>query len=192
MNAAEQLVEAYFQHVGGCFTRGDVKVSNGVGRQFDLVALKLSPRQAFHIEVDVTHELGWCRKPAERSAYIEKKFFGAPPERKGASAGRTDFERGKTYFNAILAQYERLGLASQRIQRVLVSWVLHEDHTVAYRQLDHESNAASGSYKVHFISFRNLILPALLQEVGKSNYENEMLRVLSLTKQRLAQVGAGA
>ena len=190
MNATEQLVEAYFQLVGECLTRGDVKVQRGAGRQLDLVAYNVHTKQAFHIEVDVTHELGWCRSPDKRTMYIEKKFFGAPPERAGASAGRTDFERGKRYFPAICSQYGQLGFKSSEVTRVLVSWVLHEDHNVTHTQLSHMSGAAGGNYVIHFLSFRNLVLPALLGQVGKSNYENEMLRVLSLAKQRDEQIDA--
>lgn len=188
MNAAEQLVEAYFQHVGGCLTRSDVKVHCGAGRQFDLIAYSVPTEQAFHIEVDVTHKLSWSRSPAKRAMYIEKKFFGVPPERTGASSGRTDFERGKCYFPAIRSQYSQLGLNPDKITRVLVSWVLHEDHAVTHKKLPHLSAVAGAAFAIHFLSFRNLVLPALLGQVGTSNYENEMLRILSLTKQRDEQI----
>lgn len=188
MNASERLVDSYFQHVGGCMTRGDVKVHKGAGRQFDLVAYKVATRQAFHIEVDVTHELGWSRRPGQRVAYIEKKFFGAPQERNGATSGRTDFERGKNYFSAIIDQYRSLGFRPSDVTRVLVSWVLHEEPKVAYKKFMHQSLVTGRRHAVHFVSFRNLVLPALLEKVGKANYDNEMLRVLSLTKQRDRQI----
>lgn len=187
MNATEKLVEAYFQHVGNCLTRSDVKVKGGVGRQFDLIAFQVRSAQAYHIEVDVTHELGWCRSTEQRFAYIERKFFGTPPMREGASSGKTDYEKGKNYFSAIKAQYRALGLRPSSVRRVLVSWVLFEDQHATYSKLRHRSQATGVSCDIHFLSFRNLILPALMQAVGKSNYENEMLRTLSLAVQREKQ-----
>ncbi|MDQ2822274.1 MAG: hypothetical protein M3Y65_18135 [Pseudomonadota bacterium] len=120
MNAAEHIVDAYFRLVRGCFTLADKKVVKGNNRQLDILAYHLKSREAFHIEVGVTHQENWCLSAEDLGPHFDKKFFGAPPKLNGATNGTTDFEKGKSYWEKITATYEEVGFAPDEVKRIWV------------------------------------------------------------------------
>lgn len=187
MNAAEHIVDAYFRLVRGCFTLADKKVIKGNNRQLDILAYHLRSRDAFHIEVGVTHQENWCLSVEELGPQFEKKFFGAPPERKGAEGGATDFEKGKSYWNQITATYEEVGFSSEEIKRVWVCWIVTGADGRAPIDVEFQSKHLNRSFPIQVLSLRDFVLPQLQDKIGTANYDDELLRVLGFVKQREIQ-----
>lgn len=187
MNAAEHIVDAYFRLVRGCFTLADRKVLGGNNRQLDILAYHLKDRLAFHIEVGVTHRENWCPTLEELGPQFEKKFFGISPERKGRSAGTTDFEKGKNYFPKIEATYREVGFAPADVKRVWVCWIVKNHKDAKPIETDHHSQHLSQSFKIEVLSLRDFVLPELANAIGTANYDDEILRTLGFVKQRERQ-----
>jgi hypothetical protein len=187
MNAAEHIVDAYFRLVRGCFTLADRKVLAGNNRQLDILAFHLKRGEAFHVEVGVTHRENWCPTLGELSPQFEKKFFGAPPERAGKNSGTTDFEKGKTYWPQIQATYKEVGFKPEDIRRVWVCWVVKGHNDTAPIKLNYESPRLKQTFDIEVLSLRDFVLPALQNEIGTANYDDEILRTLGFVKQRELQ-----
>jgi hypothetical protein len=183
MNTAEQIVEAYFRLCKGCFTYPDLKVPNGNNRQIDLLAVNLVSGEKFHVETGVTHELGWNKDIEGLAARFQRKFLGAPKERSGE---KTDHAKGKNYFAQILAAYRSVGIDPDEIQRVWVCWVVkgNGDHR---RSLDDYAKRHSMKRSIVVLSMRDRVLPELQDAVARSNYDDQVLRTLSLLKQMEVQ-----
>jgi len=162
----------------------DVKVVDGNNRQCDLLAVNLVTQEQFHVESSVTHDLSWLRSDADLREIFDKKCLGVPPMREGEN---TDHAKGKTYFENILDTYRREGLDPLRVQRVFVTWGLSRK-TEPILQDFLESYAAEHGIHVQVMLFRDRILPELTDHVSTSHYEDEVLRTLSLLKQRDLQV----
>ncbi len=187
MNAAEHIVESYFRLCKGCFTLSDRKVENGVGRQLDLLAVNLHERAQLHIEVAVTHRTHWCPTRDQLTPYFEKKFFGAPPERESESGKGTDFEKGKSYFEEIQRAYSSLGLDPEKISRVVVCWFVKGEDNKLPIKITVQSKQVKREFRIEVLSMRDLILPELMNTIGTSNYDDEVLRTLTFIKQREIQ-----
>lgn len=187
MNAAEHIVDAYFRLVRGCFTLGDRKVTRGNNRQLDLLAYNLSEQIAFHIEVGVTHQENWCATLDELAPQFEKKFFGASPERKGKTAGTTDFEKGKSYWKQIGATYSEVGFNPSLVRRVWVCWVLKGQTCSSPIIHRFQSQHLGQTFEIEILGLRDYVLPALEVAIGTSNYDDEILRTLAFVKQRELQ-----
>lgn len=187
MNAAEHIVDAYFRLVLGCFTLVDQKVLRGNNRQLDLLAYHLKLRFAFHIEVGVTHRQNWCPTLEELGPQFEKKFFGTSPERKGKSAGTTDFEKGKNYFTNIEETYREVGFEPAEVRRVWVCWIVKNHEDTKPIETEHHSERLSRSFKIAVLSLRDFVLPELANAIGTANYDDEILRTLGFVKQRELQ-----
>jgi hypothetical protein len=192
MNAAEHMVDAYFRLARDCFTLADRKVVRGNNRQLDLLAYHLKNRYAYHIEVGVTHQENWCPTLEELYPQFEKKFFGAPPERKGKNAGTTDFEKGKSYWAQIEATYRDVGLNPSRIKRVWVCWIVKGQKDSKPIYLTFKSKHLSRSFKIEVLSLRDFVLPELQNAIGTANYDDEILRTLGFVKQRELQTAVAA
>lgn len=188
MNAAEHIVDAYFRLARGCFTFPDCKVKSGNNRQLDILAFHLKTKSAFHIEIGVTHRENWCPTLEELSPHFEKKFFGAPPERKGRSEGTTDFEKGKSYWNQIETTYKEIGFNSETVQRIWVCWLVKGLTDAKPIKRSFHSKHLSKSFDIEIISLRDHVLPELEKAIGTSNYEDEVLRTLGFLKQREIQI----
>jgi len=190
MNAAEHIVEAYFRLCRNCFTISDRKVTSGNNRQLDILAYDLKKKQQFHIEVSVTHRETWCSTTAELKAEFERKFFGRPPKREGASKGATDFEKGKSYFSKIEEAYSECGFSPSSVKRVWVCWMVkardNSKPIVEQFSLDHPK----GSFQIEILSLRDYVLPALEKAIGTANYDDEILRIVGFMKERESQVKA--
>lgn len=187
MNAAEHIVDAYFRMARGCFTLADRKVTRGNNRQLDILAYHLKQDSAFHIEVGVTHQKNWCPTLSELGTHFEKKFFGAPPERKGKSAGTTDYEKGKSYWRQIEATYREVGFDPERVQRVWVCWTVKNQKDSEPIKLQYQSTHLSRSFEIEVLSLRDFVLPRLQNAIGTANYDDEVLRMLGFVKQRELQ-----
>lgn len=187
MNAAEHIVDAYFRLDRGCFTLADRKVTRGNNRQLDLLAAHLTKGDQFHIEVGVTHQENWCPTIDELGLQFEKKFFGVPPERKGSTAGTTDFEKKKSYWPQIEATYKEVGFDPLKVQRVWVCWIVKGRRDS--RPIKHifHSKHLSRSFEIEVLSLRDFVLPELQNAIGTSNYDDEILRTLGFVKQRELQ-----
>ena len=185
MNTAEHIVESYFRLCRGCFTRADLKVEGGVGRQFDLLAYNIKNDEQFHIEVGVTHRMNWCPSIDQLTEYFEKKFCGVPPKRKDKSSGTTDFEKGKSYFLQIKAAYSAADFKPARVRRVVVCWVVKglKDHENERPILTaYKSQHLGRKLNIEVLSLRDLILPELKNTIGTANYDDEILRTIGFIK----------
>jgi hypothetical protein len=190
MNAAEHIVDAYFRLCRKCFTLSDLKVKQGNNRQFDLLAHDLAKGESFHIEVGVTHRPNWCHTVKELESQFDKKFFGAAPKRDDASAGRTDHERKKNYFEQIQATYRLVGIDPAKVKRVWVCWLVKGRDTSVPLHHKFRSAALGREFEVEVLGLRDLVLPQLQAEIGTSNYEDEVLRTLGFLKQSSDQKAA--
>lgn len=187
MNAAEHIVESYFRLRRGCFTFSDRKVTKGNNRQLDILAYHVKEKLQFHIEVGVTHRQNWCPTLQELGPQFEKKFFGAPPERKGKTGGTTDYEKGKSYFSQIEETYAEAGFLPAEVKRVWVCWIVKEEENIKPLVLPFHSKHLNRTFEIEVLSLRDFVLPELADAIGTANYDDEILRTLGFVKQRELQ-----
>jgi len=180
MNTPEKIVESYFRLCRDCFTMADTKVINGNNRQIDLLAVNLITNEQYHVEVSVTHQENWCPTTADLFADFEKKYFGAPPKREGR---KTDYTTGKTYEKQICKTYEAVGLNSKSIKRVWVCWTVIGTDNLDQEMEQYCQKRGLKKTSIEIISFRDVIIPSLMKKVATSNYEDDVLRTLSLLQQ---------
>ena len=180
MNTTERIVESYFRVCLGCFTHPDVKVESGNNRQLDLLACNLQTGDQFHAEVSVTHCQNWCPGPEQLRAKFERKFFGVPARREGPN---TDWSKGKHYKDQIESTYRSVGFSTECVKRIWVCWAIRGDQNVDDSIAQYCESRQIGHNPIQIYSFRDLILPALLDKIGTSNYEDDALRTLSLIRQ---------
>lgn len=182
MNAVEHIVECYFRYCRNCFTMTDVKIIGGNNRQCDLLAFNLATQEQFHVESSVTHDLNWLPSDDDLRETFDKKFRGMPPKREGE---RTDHAKGKTYFDNILRTYRSVGFDPTKVLRVFVTWGVREETTLQSFLTSYE---VEHGIHIQVCRFRDQILPELMDKISTSNYEDEVLRTLSLLRQRDLQV----
>ncbi|HHS49774.1 MAG TPA: hypothetical protein ENN07_01515 [candidate division Zixibacteria bacterium] len=108
----------------------------------------------------------------------EKKFFGAPDERKGRSDGTTDYEKGKSYYPHLMKTYEEYGFEPDEINRIWVYWILPKEDSSNIDRIEYDNK------KVEIISFRDSIIPELESLIGSSNYNDNILRTISFLNER--------
>jgi len=181
MNAVEHIVEAYYRICRKCFTMHDVKIPKGNNRQLDLLAVNLSDKSQFHIESSVTHVPRWCPDVAKLEEAFDRKFLGAPAKREGPNR---DLAKGKTSQQAISDAYKLLGLEPEKVQRVWVLWTINDpDNLITFL----EEYKKKKGIKIQVLSLRDEIIPELQKMVDTANYDDEVLRTLSLLKQMEAQ-----
>jgi len=180
MNTTEKIVESYFRLCLGCFTMADTKVINGNNRQIDLLAVNLNTNEQYHVEVSVTHQENWCPTPEDLFTEFEKKYFGAPPKREGKN---TDYSTGKTYEKQIYKTYEAVGLNSKSIKRVWVCWTVVGADNIDHQMEEYCKKRGLKKTSIEILSFRDVIIPSLMRKVATSNYEDDVLRTLSLLQQ---------
>jgi hypothetical protein len=187
MNAAEHIVDAYFRLRRDCFTFSDRKVTKGNNRQLDILAYHVKQKLQYHVEVGVTHQENWCPTLEELGPQFEKKFFGAPPERKGKTGGTTDFEKGKSYFSQIEETYTEVGFSPDHVKRVWVCWIVKGNESNKPLVVQFDSKHLNRKVEIEILSLRDFILPELANAIGTANYDDEILRVLGFVKQRELQ-----
>lgn len=177
MNAVEHIVESYFRFCRGCFTMADYKVPNGNNRQFDLLAFNVKTGEQYHIESGVTHCENWCPTTKKLVTKFNQKFLGVPKEKEGEN---TDFGKGKTYKAQIWAGYRSVGFDPEKVQRLWCCWdVKDRDQLPAFL----ESYKAETGITVKMLWFPEDVLEALLKEVATANYDDGILRTMSLLRE---------
>jgi len=181
MNTVEHIVECYFRYCKGCFTMTDLKVIGGNNRQCDLLAVNLSTQEQFHVESSVTHGLNFLPSDIELQDIFDKKFRGLPAKREGKG---TDYSKGKTYSESILRTYQSVGFDPVKVQRLFVTWVVKDDSTLRNFLSNYTLNYG---IPLQVIAFRDKILPELMEKISTSNYDDEVLRTLSLIRQYTTQ-----
>lgn len=180
MNTTEKIVESYFRLCHGCFTMADMKVINGNNRQIDLLAINLKTNQQYHVEVSVTHQENWCPTIEDLFPEFEKKYFGAPTKREGKN---TDYALGKTYEKQIYKTYESVGLNPKTIKRIWVCWTVVDSDNIDQQMEQYCKKKGLKKNTIEILSFRDVIIPSLMKKVATSNYEDDVLRTLSLLQQ---------
>jgi len=180
MNTVENIVESYFRLCRDCFTIPDMKVVDGNNRQIDLLAVDLKKDIQYHVEVSVTHCENWCPKPEELFEKFEKKFFGVPSKKEGSN---TDHSIGKTYEHQINQTYKSVGIDPKRIKRVWVCWTVREDDNFGNQLKSYCKARKLSNNPIEVIKFKDEIIPSLWNAVSTSNYQDDVLRTLSLLKQ---------
>jgi len=183
MNASEHIVESYFRFCRGCFTFSDRKVVRGINRQLDLLAYNLKEMSQFHVEISVTHRKNWCPTREELGQEFEKKFFGAPPARASKTGGKTDSEKGKSFFPQIEETYREVGFSPADVKRVWVCWVVKGEEDSKSLVLLFPSKRLNKTFEIEVLSLRNCVLPELKNAVETANYDDEILRTLGFIKQ---------
>jgi len=183
MNTVEHIVDCYFRMCRHCFTTNDVKVIGGNNRQLDLLAVNLTDGNQYHVESSVTHSWEWFSGATDLCAELDRKFFGIPLPNAGENS---DFSKGKTYQAQIENTYKIFGLNPVDLKRVYCLWF-----TPVFAglngQLEEYSNKR-GVRAIEILSFRDTVFPYLESAVGTANYEDEVLRTLSLQLQRRQQL----
>ena len=183
MNTTEHIVESYFRLVRHCFTVTDVKVINGNNRQFDLLAFDKNREEAFHIEVAVTHQLNWQTALPSFEEVIDYKFLGKPRPKENPSKN-TDVARGKSYLPYITKTYESFGINCEKLNRIICVWHIDERSEKVNEFLrNKEVRCKFPSKSLSFLFFRDEVMPSLLETVGKSNYDDDILRSFSLIRE---------
>ncbi len=177
MNAVEHIVECYFRYCKGCMTITDLKIKAGNNRQADLLAYNLVTKKQYHIESSVTHCKNWAHSIEDLREIFDKKFRGVPAAREGQ---KTDHAKGKNYFKSIVQSYRDVGFAPSKIQRIFVTWIVTDEADLKRFLSDYNKRYGIG---VSLLSFRDRILPELRKAISTSNYDDEVLRILSLLQQ---------
>lgn len=182
MNTVEHIVECYFRYCKNCFTITDVKVPGGNNRQCDLLAYNIKTQEQYHVESSVTHQENWCPSTEDLPEVFDKKFRGTPPKREGK---KTDYAKGKAYYSNICETYRRVGFSPRKIKRVFITWKVIDENNLSKLLRKYKKQ-----HKINVLvwSFRDVILPELINRVSTSNYDDEVLRTLSLLRQRNLQV----
>ena len=96
------------------------------------------------------------------------------------------YKKGKSYLECIIQVYRNVGFEPAKVRRVFVTWAVL-DIDFLNRLLD--EYLVEHGIKIEVMSLRDKILPELLEKVSTSNYEDEILRTLSLLRQSELQTG---
>ena len=158
----------------------DVKVIKGNNRQIDLLALNNKTGDQYHIEVSVTHRENWCPTSEELIPDFEKKYFGTPAKREGKN---TDYALGKNYKDQIYQTYKSVGLNPSSIKRVWVCWTVIDDEDLDSQIAQYCKKRKLKKNAIEIISFRDEVILTLMEKVATANYEDDVLRTLSLLQQ---------
>jgi hypothetical protein len=192
MNTTEHIVESYYRLVKKCFTVSDIKVIRGNNRQFDLLAFHRPTESISHIEVSVTHQLNWTATLEKLEPFVAYKFFGAARDNSNRSEN-TDAARGKNYYQEICNTYQAYWIRPADVNRVICVWALPETDEQKNEWLIRQSRIHHiRPGRISFLFFRDKVIPELLESIGRSNYDDEILRTLSFLKQFREQTDSDA
>jgi hypothetical protein len=183
MNTAEHIVETYYRIARKCFTVSDIKILQGNNRQIDILAFQPSDKKYYHIEVAVTHCENWCPSLEEIQDKIGYKFFGKARNSRPENP-KTDFAKGKSYVEQIKKTYHLYGVDFNKVIRVWCSWYFEAENRQIMKLKENLANSYTlKSSNFELLSFRDTVIPELSDAIGTSNYDDEILRTLSLLNQ---------
>lgn len=189
MNATEQIIEIYYRHCKHFFTYTDYKVPHGNNRQLDVLALNHRENKLHHIEVGVTHNEHWTANLAGVREQMRHKFFGFPKNNRPDNPN-TDFNRGRNYQNEIRSCYESIGFSWKETIRVWCLWWHTNDQNeinLWKKELASEFNLSPDNFEL--LSMRDTVIPCVLESIGTSNYDDPIMRTISLLRQFELQTG---
>jgi hypothetical protein len=123
MNASEEIVKAYFEHICGLYTRTNIK---GEGQcELDLIGVKIGPEISYyHVETTVSIADGFSK--ITNSIYdpkIEKIRTQSAKQKKTAGY----FINKKFYSEQVLATYKSLNIDKENVKRIVVAWDFEDD-----------------------------------------------------------------
>ena len=179
MNTTEHLVELYYRQLG-YFTLSDLKIKNGNNRQFDILAYNVKNKVFEHIEVNVAHGINWTESLKDIKEKFRFKFFGCPNNNRPDNP-KTDLAKGKTYLAPIKEAYKDLGIDYYALKRVWCTWrePKKDETTINWKtELAVEFDLKPENFEL--LIFKDIVIPELFKAVGTANYEDELLRTLSL------------
>ena len=187
MNSTERLVEAYYR-AKGHFTITDIKVENGNNRQFDILTFDNKSKTHYHVEVSVTHALNWTKPVSWITERMGYKFFGQTTNKRPDN-NKTDFAKGKSYLQPIKHTYEKFGIDFNEVVRVWCTWALGKEERSKLEEWREEMSLKYNIDKSKFdiLLFRDNVLSDLLRNIETANYDDELLRTLSLVQQHKKQ-----
>jgi len=183
MNTTEHIVEIYYRICKKCLTYTDFKVKKGNNRQFDVLAYNKKNNEFRHIEVSVTHSERWTANLDVIEKEIKYKFFGMPKNKRPDNPN-TDFNKGKNYRDQIEKAYNEFGFKWDDVIRVWCSWFTKEDDNKLNKwkhKLSEEFELPKEKFEI--ISMRDLIIPNIMDEIKTSNYNDDIMRTISLIEQ---------
>lgn len=123
MNATEQIVKSYFEHINHLFTRSNIK---GVGQcELDLIGIKTENGiRYFHIETTVSIADGFSKITNKQyDPEEEKKRVESAKQKKTAGY----FIKKKFYSDSVLESYKKIGIDKNNLERIVVAWDFETD-----------------------------------------------------------------
>lgn len=123
MNASEQIVKSYFEHIKHLFTRSNIK---GVDQcELDLIGINTENGiKYFHIETTISIADGFSKiTNAQYDPETEKIRVKSAKQKKTAGY----FISKKFYSEAVLKSYEKLGIDQDNLERIIVAWGFDQD-----------------------------------------------------------------
>jgi hypothetical protein len=153
-------------------------VSGGNNRQLDLLVVDMKADKQYHVETSVMP--GFLPSTAELGDLFDKKFRGAPAQN---DKPRGDFiqKKGPKFKKAIEDTYCLYGFDPTKVNRVWVTWAVKDPKNLPSFLEEYEKK---NGVRVEVKSLCDVIIPELQDKVGAANYDDEVLRTLSLLKQR--------
>ena len=125
--------------------------------------------------------------PSSFSNYLVSDFrfkFLCIPRNNRPDNPNTDFNKGKTYKNQIEHAYNQIGFEWNNVIRVWCLWYYpnnEEEITNWKKELSKEFMLPEDRFEL--LSMRDEVLPKLSESIGTSNYDNDILRTISLISQ---------
>ena len=134
----------------------------------------------------MTHSENWCPTPDIIESLFRQKFSGVPKPREGTN---TDHAKGKSSLQHIKSAYDLYGFDFQTLSRVWCCWSVRygAPATVADRLCSVAREYGVTNPTCAVLSLRDDVIPALINKVGTSNYDDDVLRMLSLLEQKRIQ-----
>ena len=183
MNAAERLVEIYYRQKN-CFIISDIKIIGGINRQIDLLVFDPNSMLYYHVESSVGHGIHFAPNLAQVYYKIKYNFFGALNDLPPSDPKNKDTNE-KTFLKEINRTYESFGINPTNLIRVWCTWCFDkfdkDDLEDWKKRMAEEFRLTPANFEV--LSFRDNVMPTLLKETGSSNYDDDLLRCISLVIQ---------
>jgi hypothetical protein len=167
MNAAENIVQSYFQYVKGIYTRANVR---GVGQaELDLIGVDTSGSTPVYYHIESTVSISAVHSKITADKYdAEHAKQGSKRARQRRTAGF--ILARKFYSEEIVQTYRQLGIDPANLIRMLVSWDYQDE---ARQELERKG--------VQYLSMKT-VLQELADRLSEetSDLDSDILRTLQL------------